>query len=138
MNLSAHALRLEISALHCANVEDWSRVQVEVQALRFTGTFEADLQRGDLERFVEELDAMYVAVGQQATATLCSAEPNIYVRLNMQRLGGITGEYKFMIDGDAGGISTLAGSFEIDQTYLLALCGSARTLVAELGGANAA
>jgi len=138
MNLTAPALQLRLSPRRRADDEDWCRVQVVASAGGFTADFEAWLQTTDLERFARGLDAMHRRVGAPGTATLSSAEPDIYLELSMQRLGGIAGKYKLQAEAEAGGSSALSGSFEADQSFLPALCESVRTLIAQLRHSNAA
>ncbi len=138
MNLTAPALQLQLSPRRRADDEDWCRVQVVASAVGFAADFEAWLQTSDLERFAQELDAMYRSVGAPGTATLSSAEPNIYLEFSMQRLGGVTGKYMLQGEAEAGGSSTLAGTLEADQSFLPAIRESVLTLVSQLRQPNAA
>jgi hypothetical protein len=70
MNLTTPALQLQLSPRRCADEEDWCRVQVVASAGAFAADFEAWIQSADLERFAEELEAIYRAVGSPGTATL--------------------------------------------------------------------
>lgn len=132
MNLTAPALQLQLSPRRRADDEDWCRVQVVASACRFAADFEAWLQTSDLERFAQELEALYRAVGVPGTATLSCAEPNIYLELSMQRLGGVTGKYKLQGEAEAGGSSALSGTFEVDQSFLPSLRESAIALISQL------
>jgi hypothetical protein len=138
MHLNTPALQLQLSPVRLADDEDWCRVQVEASTGGFTANFEAWLQTVDLEHFAQELDAMYQTVGTPGTATLSSAEPDIFLELSMQRLGTISGSYKLQGDGGAGGSSALSGTFEADQSFLPALRASVLSLISGLRQPNAA
>ena len=138
MNLHTPAIQLQLSPRRRADDEDWCRVQVTARVSRFTADFEAYLQTADLERFAHELEALYRNVGTPATATLACAEPNIYVQLSMQRLGGISGKYELLGEEEAGGTASLSGTFAADQSHLPSLLESVRTLISELRSQNAA
>lgn len=136
MNLLTRDLQIQLLPIRAADDEDWVRVQVVLVATGFTGNFEAWLQLADLERFEHELDAMYLAVGKPATAELSSAEPDIFVHLEMQPLGGILGEFSFESERLAGIPTVLQGAFEIDQSFLPGLRQSVNALAIQLKAKN--
>ena len=138
MNLHTPTIQLQLSPRQRADDEDWCRVQVTASAGRFTADFDAYLQTADLERFADELEALHRGVVTPALATLASAEPNVYVQLSMQRLGGISGKYELQGEEGAGGTARLSGTFEADQSYLPSLQESVRTLISQLRSQNAA
>ena len=137
MNLVTQALQIRLLPLRVADDEDWVRVQVTLAASGFTGNFEAWLQLADLERFEQELAAMYLAVGKPATAELSSAEPGIFVHLEMQSLGSIVGEFSFESERPAGVPTVLKGGFAIDQSFLPELQQSVNALAIQLKAKNA-
>jgi hypothetical protein len=136
MNLSSGALTIELQPRRTVDDEDWVRVQVVVGANGFRGDFEAWLQLADLSRFRDELEDMHQCVGQEKSAVLASAEPDIEVRLDMQQLGQIHGRYAFESERVNGQPTVLSGSFEIDQSYLPRLRTSVDSLIWQLGGAS--
>lgn len=93
MQLQAPALQLELAAKQTADAEGWCRVWLSASTPVFQGDYEGWLQLTDLQRFIEELDAMQFNVGKECTATLSSAEPDIQLELRMRVLGGISGIY---------------------------------------------
>ena len=137
MNLVTQGLQIQLLPLRVADDEDWVRVQVILAATGFIGNFEAWLQHADLERFEQELGAMYLAVGQPTTAELSSAEPGILVHLEMQPLGGIVGEFSFESERPAGVPTVLKGGFAIDQSFLPELQQSVNALATQLKSKNA-
>jgi hypothetical protein len=137
MNLVTQALQIQLLPLRAADDEDWVRVQVILSATGFTGDFEAWLQLADLERFEQELAAMYLSVGKPAIAELSSAEPDILVRLEMQPLGGIVGEFSFESERPDGVPTVLKGGFVIDQSFLPDLQQSVNALAVQLKAKNA-
>jgi hypothetical protein len=100
----------------------------------FVGDFEAWLQLGDLERFANEIGAMYESVGKSSTAVLASAEPDIQINLAMQSLGGTVGTYALESERPNGIPTVLSGEFNIDQSFLPSLRQSIYSLIADLGG----
>ncbi len=138
MQLRTPALQLELSSKRIADQEDWCRVWVTAQTPAFQGEFEGWLQSADLARFAEELDSMQVNVGKACTATLSSAEPDIHLELKMQTLGGVSGAFALRPDPQAGGTTSLSGTFEVDQSYLGPLLASVRALCTVLRGGSAA
>lgn len=131
MKLSAGPFRIQLLPLCKVDSEDWVRVRVIVSAIGFEGDFEAWLQLGDLYRFENEINAMYLAVGQAVSAVLACAEPDIWLRLKMQTLGGVLGDYRFTSAFLADTPTALSGGFEMDQSFLPAL----QTSVHELADA---
>jgi len=134
MKLHAHGLQIELRPRRLVDDEDWVRVQVLIEANGFSGNFEAWLQLGDLERFANEIDAMYESVGESSTAVLVSAEPDIRINLAMQSLGGIVGTYALESERVDGIPIVLSGAFNIDQSFLPSLRQSIYSLIADLGG----
>jgi hypothetical protein len=107
---------------------------VLVETNGFVGDFEAWLQLGDLERFANEIGAMYESVEKSSTAVLVSAEPDIQINLAMQSLGGIVGTYALESERPDGIPTVLSGGFNIDQSFLPSLRQSIYSLIADLGG----
>ena len=138
MKLDAHGLEIELRPARVADDEGWCRVHVYAEASGFSGRFEAWLQVEDLARFRRELAAMYASVGRASTATLASAEPDIWVELTMRTLGGIAGRYELESERRDGAATMLSGAFELDQSFLPELQESVGLLIQQLQGQNVA
>ncbi|WP_124948816.1 WapI family immunity protein [Sulfuriferula thiophila] len=134
MKLHAHGLHIELRPQRLVDDEDWVRVQVLVEANGFSGDFEAWLQLGDLTHFANEVGVMYESVGKSSTAVLASAEPDIIIKLEMQSLGGIVGNYSLESERPDGIPTVLSGAFNIDQSFLPSLRQSIDSLIVDLGG----
>jgi hypothetical protein len=134
MKLHAQGLQIELRPRRLVDDEDWVRVQVLVEVNGFSGDFEAWLQLGDLERFANEIGAMYESAGKSSSAVLVSAEPDIQINLAMQSLGGIVGTYALESERLDGTPTVLSGAFNIDQSFLPSLRQSIYSLIADLGG----
>lgn len=130
MILVAPSLSLRLEPVQPVDSEDWVRVRASVIGGVFTGTFVAYLQLEDLRRFHDGLELMYAQVGSAHEAVLSCHEPGIYVRLAANSMGQVEGLYKF--ENEDGSQAKLAGSFQIDQSYLPALAQSAHELIASL------
>jgi hypothetical protein len=130
MNLVAPSLSLQLEPVQPVDSEDGVRVRASVIGWVFTGTFEAYLQLGDLRRFHEGLEMMYALVGSAHEAVLSCHEPGICVRLASNSMGQVAGTYEF--ENEDGSLAKLAGSFQIDQSYLPALAVSTHALIASL------
>jgi hypothetical protein len=137
MRISATHLQLELQPRRKVDDEDWVRVQVLLRVHGFRGDFEAWLQLGDLIRFRDDIERMHENVGQQTSASLASAEPDIEIRLESQRLGGIQGTYRFESERLDGRPTALSGAFEIDQSHLPAIRASINDLIELLGNTPA-
>ena len=130
MKLVAPSLSLQLEPVRPVDSEDWVRVRASVIGGVFAGVFEAYLQLGDLRRFKEELEMMYAQVGSPHEAVLSCHEPGIYVRLTSNSMGQVEGTYEF--ENEDGSLAKLAGSFQVDQSYLPALAASTQELIASL------
>jgi len=132
--MSTPHLQLELQPRRKVDEEDWVRVQVLLQTNGFRGDFEAWLQLTDLVRFRDEIEEMYDCVGEQRSAILSSAEPDIDIRLESRRLGGIQGSYRLESERLNGEPTAISGAFELDQSHLPSLQTSVDSLVWLLGG----
>ena len=138
MNLNTPAIQLHLSPRQRSDAEDWCRVQVVADTRRFNANFEAYIQSADLENFANQLRILHHNPGVVATASLASAEPNIFLQLTMQRLGIIHGKYELQSEEEHCGSAKLSGTFEADQSFLPGLEASVRELILELRSENAA
>ena len=138
MKINAHGFAVELEPRRQLDDEDWCRVQVRASVPGFEADFEAWLQGSDLVRFATEVDGLYEAAGKPGSARLSSAEPDIFIELTMQALGGIKGQYTFRNDAGGEVPATLSGGFTMDQSYLPGLGKSLSDLLTKLGGAREA
>jgi hypothetical protein len=131
----ADGLALKIAAYSPAGSEDWPTVLVKSSSNGFQGEFIAWLQTEDLTRFATELSRMVTDLGQELTATLASAEPDLNIELKLDRHGRIKGRYRFESERRDAGIPTvLSGQFEMDQTYIPLLLMQVHELTKRLRG----
>ena len=115
MQLKTPTFCLNLEALRRPDHEDWARVRVTVQVGGFSGNFDAWLCSRDLDIFSSELGHLYESVGRPGMARLQCDEPGIKLSLEMERSGGVVGQYEFF---DELGDATLFGTIKIDQSYL--------------------
>jgi hypothetical protein len=118
VELRTHGLQLTVRAVGKADSENWARVQLDVLCNGFQGQFTASLQVEDLSRFLTQLSGMSDRVGEAAVAWLSGAEPDIDIRVEMNKRGQIAGTYRFESERRDGIPTVLSGSFEMDQTYI--------------------
>jgi hypothetical protein len=120
MELNADGLQLKLTPYEQVDCddEDWANTTVTIQCNGFSGSFVAWIQTGDIRRFQEELTFMYKSVGTAGMARLCGAEPDIDVKLTMDRRGHIVGSYRFESERRDGTPTVLSGKFEMDQSYI--------------------
>lgn len=132
MKLSTAHFKLELRPSRKVDAEDWVRVHVLLTVSGFQGDLEAWLQLEDLVRFRDEIEEMHTHVGENRSATLASAEPDIDVSLNSNQLGGIEGTYRFESERLNGYPTSLSGAFELDQSFLPSLLASVDSLISRL------
>jgi hypothetical protein len=132
MKLRAEGLDLDLQCVRAADDEGWCRILALVTVPGFTGKYEAWLQTVDLKRFCEEVTVLHKKVGQVSQARLCSAEPDIDIKLVMDLRGHIQGEYAFESERRDGIPTVLTGRFDMDQSYLPGLLKTTKNLLAEL------
>ena len=138
MKISAPGLELEVSARSPCTDEDWCWVHVTAEVPGFSARFDAQLQGGDLSRFATEVGRLHESVSEPGTARLSSYERGLEITINLQRLGGISGRYRFESERIGGDPAVLSGPFEIDQSFLTGLREDVLNLLSELKGANEA
>ena len=132
MKIRAKALELALLPAQSVDSEDWVRVRAKVDTGIFSGEFEAFLQLEDLRRFDRDIRQMHASIGTPHEAELSCFEPDIYVRLSSQRLGGVEGSYRFKPERSPGMAVQLSGTFRVDQSYLPALAASVQALIEAL------
>ena len=138
MKITAPGLELDVSARSECTEEDWCWVHVAADVPGFAAHFDAQLQGEDLSRFAAEVGRLQESVGGPGTATLSSYERGLEITLTMQRLGGISGRYRFESERIGGDPAVLSGPFEMDQSFLPRLRDDVLNLLSELKGANEA
>jgi hypothetical protein len=132
MELRADGLELHLRPAARANIEGWTKVEVEARVAGFVGRYTAWLQLEDLKRFEHSLREMQNGLGRESKAALASAEPDLFVELTMNRLGHITGHYIFESERRDGVPTTLSGAFDMDQSFLPSLKQEIAALVSQL------
>jgi hypothetical protein len=80
---------------------------------------------------------MYERLGQMSTAVLSSAEPDVQLRLESHRLGGVSGNYRLECERIEGTPTQLSGAVQLDQSCLPELASSVEGLVHALSGSRA-
>ena len=130
MKLATSHLSLQLEPVRYVDSEDWVRVRASVVGGVFAGVFEAFLQLEDLRRFKQEAELMYEQIRSPHEAVLSCYEPGIYVRLLSNPMGQVEGTYEF--ENEDGSLAKLAGSFQIDQSYLPELAASTQELINSL------
>ena len=130
MKLRAAHFSTELDSVRLVDSEDWVRVQVSVVGGVFSGAFQASLQLEDLKRFGSELDRMSIGAGLPHEAVLSCLERGVCIKLLSNRMGQIDGTYEF--ESDNGSFAKLAGSFQLDQSYLPELIASTHELITSL------
>jgi hypothetical protein len=118
VELNAAGLQLELLPVRKADEEGWAEVEVRLSCTGFHGAYVAWIQAEDVRRFREELADMNQRPGHPSEARLCSAEPDIDIKLKMDTHGRIAGEYTFESDRVNGTPTALAGALEMDQSFL--------------------
>ena len=128
----ADGLALKMEAHSRAAAEDWARVLVESQSNGFHGQFIAWIQTEDLTRFANQLSRMVSDLGRELTASLVSAELDVYLELRSDRRGHINGSYRFESERREGTPTVLSGAFDMDQTYIPRLLAEVQELTTRL------
>jgi hypothetical protein len=134
VEFKAEGLALKIESHSNADSEDWAMVLVESHCNGFNGQFIAWLQTEDLERFSKQLSRIVTDLGQESTATLVSAEPDLELELKLDRRGHIKGSYRLESERRDGIPTSLSGAFDMDQTYIPLLLAQVQQLIERLRG----
>jgi hypothetical protein len=134
VEFKADGLALKIESHSTADSEDWAQVLVESSCNGFNGRFIAWMQTEDLERFSKQLSRMVTDIGQELTAALVSAEPDLELELKLDRRGHIKGSYRLESERRDGTPTSLSGAFDMDQTYIPLLLAQVHELTERLRG----
>jgi hypothetical protein len=128
----AEGLAFKMEAHSRADAEDWAQVLVETQSNGFHGQFIAWIQTEDLTRFANQLSRMVSDLGQELTASLVSAEPDVYLELRSDHRGHIKGSYRLESERREGTPTVLSGAFDMDQSYIPRLLAKVQELTTRL------
>jgi hypothetical protein len=107
---------------------DWRQCAVSVRADGFSADYECSAHEGELECFLERLEAALAQLGQPASISFQLLERGIGFELKPDRGGHVDGEYKFGRDWRG---PFLSGSFTADQTHLRAWAKELKAALAE-------
>jgi hypothetical protein len=91
------------------------RTRVEVAVPGFEGAFSCAVEINEFEHFVELLRHLHDAVGSECRISWGNIEGNIDFGFQLDRLGGLSGSYRFGPDSLG---PHLSGEFSADQTYI--------------------
>ena len=95
MELRANGLHIHLDAVGPVDDEDWGRVTVAVSEAGFSANFVGWLQSGDVEHSAVNMATLYLTAGTPGKAILCCHEPGIYIELESDMHGRISGRYEF-------------------------------------------
>lgn len=132
MELNVNGVHIHLAAVGPVDDEDWGRINVDVLDSGFSASFVAWLQSRDVQRFSDDLAALYRTAGTPGKAILCCHEPGIFIELESDKHGHIRGRYEFKNETAGGFNPTLRGILDMDQSYLAGWDKECRHLLAEL------
>ena len=117
--------------LHCRirfsapDQEGWMGTRVDVEVPGFEGTFSCAVEIKEFEEFVSLLRQLHDA-GSDHKISWGNMEGNIDFELHLDRLGGLSGSYRFSPDSVG---PHLIGEFSADQTYVRNWLGQAEQVL---------
>lgn len=106
--------------------EGWMGASVDVVVPGFEGSFSCTVEIKEFERFVTLLRQLHDALGSEYRISWGNMEGNIDFEFRLDRLGGLSGSYRFSPDS-AG--PHLTGEFSADQTYMRNWLGQAERVL---------
>ena len=117
-NMELHTYGLSLK-LHFGKPTDegWLVCSVVVDVPGFHGKLDCHVMQADLQQFRSQLAQAIDRIGEPTEVRLVGTEPGIDLVLTVNRLGQIHGTYELR-NLDAPGSPALAGSFDMDQTFL--------------------
>jgi len=99
------------------NFEGWMNTTVNLVVPSFEGSFTCTVEINEFKAFVEALSQLKNSIGKELEVTWGNMEENIEFTFNLQRLGALSGSYKFSPNNFSLG-PILSGEFEADQTFI--------------------
>ncbi len=116
MEIKGHGLESNIQ-FSKPNFEGWMRTTVNVVVHNLEGTFYCTVEINEFKVFVEVLSELKGSIGKEFETNWGNMEGNIEFTFHLQKLGGLTGSYRFSPNNFSLG-PTLSGDFESDQTFI--------------------
>ena len=116
MEIKGHGLECNLQ-FSKPDFEGWMRTTVNVVVPNFEGSFSCTVEINEFKAFVEALSELKNSIGKEFETTWGNMEDNIEFTFTLQKLGGLTGSYKFSSNNFSLG-PTLEGEFEADQTFI--------------------
>ncbi|MCP5064775.1 MAG: hypothetical protein GY936_20310 [Ignavibacteriae bacterium] len=111
------------------DIEGWMSVSVNIMVPSFEGAFTCTFEITEFKVFVEVLSELKNSIGKEFETTWRNMEENVEFTFRLQKLGGLSGFYKFSPDNFSLG-PTLSGEFEADQTFICGWLKQAEEVVA--------
>ena len=106
---------------------EWLDCNLRVNTSRFGGSVRWSVMPGELMALARDLEALYAAFPALGSVVFEPAEPNLTLRFEIEKLGGIAGRCTVTDDLAIG--DTLAARFTMDQSYLPKLAQAIRSFV---------
>jgi hypothetical protein len=97
--------------------EGWMTTFVNVSTTHFKGNFKCTLLESELKDLKDKLHYLESTIGENTEISWGNIEENINLKIKLNKIGKIEGEFKFSPDNFSIG-PVLSGTFEADQTYL--------------------
>jgi len=116
MEIVGHGLECKLQ-LSKPDFEGWMRTILDIVVPSFEGSFSCTVEINEFKAFVEVLSQLKDAIGKDFEISWGNMEENIEFKFNLQKLGSLSGSYKFSPNNFSLG-PTLAGDFEADQTLI--------------------
>ena len=108
----------------------WINCRVDIEVPGFYGTIGWSVLQPELQRFAEELLGLARALGSERELPFEPIESGVILRLRMNALGQISGEYHLRDSSHSPGAPELRGFFDMDQTFLFPLASAVKQLAA--------
>ncbi len=131
MEIKAHGLECKFQ-FSKPDLEGWMRTTVNIKVPNFEGTFSCAVEINEFKHLVEVLSKLKISTGKELETTWGNMEENIEFNFKLERLGGLTGSYKFSSNNFSFG-PTLSGGFEADQTFIGNWLKQAKEVLANAG-----
>jgi hypothetical protein len=98
------------------DAENWRACVVDVRADGFTAHYVCSVRDQELRRLVSDIEGALARLGQRTSVEFCALERGFALKIELNALGHIDGEYEFCRDWPG---PCLSGSFAADQTHLV-------------------
>ena len=104
------------------------RTAITVAVPGFEGAFTCTIEIDEFKYFLQLLHKLYDAIGSDCEICWSNMEANIEFSFKLDRLGRISGSYKFSLENFTIG-PTLSGDFSADQAYVEGWIKQAREVI---------